>query len=248
MAKESGLGDQFYFGGYDLSGDTAQVGTIRGGMATLPATGINKSAMERFDGRRDGELAWTAYFNPTASQAHPVLAALPRTDVVGWYGHGSILGNPAAGIVTKQIGYDGSRDADGGFLFAASALGNGFGLEWGVQHTAGIRSDTTATNGTAVDSGAASTTFGLQAYLQVFSFTGTSATIKIQESSDNAGDAYADVVGGSFGAISAARQGIRIATSAVLTVERYLRVVTTGTFSQCSFAVLINRNATATVF
>ncbi|MBH1939044.1 hypothetical protein I5Q34_33115, partial [Streptomyces sp. AV19] len=40
----------------------------------------------------------------------------------------------------------------------------------------------------------------------------------------------------------------RIATAAGQTVERYLRVVTTGTFSNAVFAVSVVRNSTATVF
>jgi hypothetical protein len=87
----------------------------------------------------------------------------------------------------------------------------------------------------------------LQAYLQVFSFTGTSVTVKIQESSDNAvGDAFADVVGGTFTAATG-RTAERIATAAI-NVERYLRVVTTGTFSSAVFAVTAIRNDTSVVF
>lgn len=248
MAKESGLGDQFYFGGYDLSGDTAMLGTIRGGMATLPATGINKSAVERFDGRRDGEISWTAYFNPSAAQAHPVLAALPRTDVIGWYGHGSVLGNPAAGIVAKQANYDGTRDADGGFLFAAQALGNGFAMEWGVQLTAGLRTDTGATSGTSVDF-SAGTAFGAQAYIEITAFTGTDATILIQASSDNgAGDAFAEPSGGFAHTVTGAHTTARLATTSA--IERYVRVatVTTGGFSSLTFSVMIVKNTLATVF
>jgi hypothetical protein len=40
----------------------------------------------------------------------------------------------------------------------------------------------------------------------------------------------------------------RIATAAGLTVERWLRVVTTGTFSNLVFAVNIVRNPIAVVF
>ena len=43
-------------------------------------------------------------------------------------------------------------------------------------------------------------------------------------------------------------QAERIATANNLTVERYLRVVTSGTFSSVSFAVVIVRNDTAVVF
>jgi hypothetical protein len=92
--------------------------------------------------------------------------------------------------------------------------------------------------------------FGLQAYLHVFAVVGTSVTVKLQESSDNSGDAYADVTGGGFTAVTAvAGTGSqRIQTSRTQTIERYLRVVTTGTFSSATFAVAVVRNDTSVVF
>src|SRR6266540_1571321 len=101
--------------------------------------------------------------------------------------------------------------------------------------------DKSAYNGTGVDAGASSA-FGLQAYLQVFAFTGTSVTVKLQESSDNAvGDPYADVVGGAFTAATGITSQ-RIETTRSLTVKRYLRVVTTGVFSNAVFAVMVAKN------
>jgi hypothetical protein len=126
-----------------------------------------------------------------------------------------------------------------------STQANAYGIDWGRLVTAAPRTDTTATNGTSYDFGTGSTAFGLQAYLQVLSFSGTSCTIKLQESSDNGGsDAFADVTGGSFGAQTAVGAS-RIATSTSQTVERYLRVATTGTFSSCSFVVAVKRNDVA---
>ena len=247
MAKTSGLGDNFYLAGYDLSGDTNSLGNIGGGPALLDVTAINKSAFERIGGLRDGRMEFVAYFNTTAGQAHPRLSTLPTTDVIATYARGTTLGDPAASIVAKQINYDGTRAADGDFKFAVNAQANAYGLEWGVQGTAGIRTDTTATNGTSIDNGASSA-FGLQAYLHVFAFTGTSLTVTIQESSDNAvGDPFANVVGGSFTAATGITSE-RIATASGLTVERYLRVVTTGTFTNAQFAVNIVRNDTAVTF
>lgn len=250
MGKQGGLGDNFYFGGYDLSGDINSFSRIGGGPALLPSTGIDKSGMERMGGERDGGMDWTAFFNKAAGQAHPRLSSLPTTDVVATYFRGTALGSPAASLVSKQPDYAGTRAQDGSFTFTCQALANGYGMEWGKQLTAGKRTDTAATNGTGVDFSTGSTTFGLQAYLQVFSFTGTDVTIKLQESSNDGADAYADVVGGGFTQITAGPTTQRIATSAVLTVERYLRVVTvtTGGFSSLVFALMVNRNATATVF
>jgi hypothetical protein len=80
----------------------------------------------------------------------------------------------------------------------------------------------------------------------VFSIGSGTATIKIQESSDDgAGDAFADITGGSFTAVTG-RTAERIASSsATLTVERYVRVVTTGVFTNLVFAVGFNRNLAA---
>jgi hypothetical protein len=251
MAKTSGMGDNYYLSGYDLSGDINSLGRIGGGNAPIETTGIDKSAFERIGGRRDGGMAFVSYFNDAAGRAHPRLSSLPTTDVISTYCRGTTLGNPAASLVAKQSNYDGTRNQDGSFTFACQTLANGYGLEWGKQLTAGKRTDTGATTGTGVDFGTGSTSFGLQAWLHVFSFTGTDATVKIQESSDDAvGDPYADVTGGGFTQITSGPTSERIAASAVLTVERYLRVttVTTGGFSSLVFAVMVCRNETSTVF
>jgi hypothetical protein len=250
VAKTSGLGARLFVGGRDLSGDVGAVSRIAGGPATLDVTGIDKSAMERIGGQRDGGIEFNAFYNPATAQAHPVLSALPTTDVLVTYLHGVTLGNPGACCLAKQINYDGTRGNDGAFTFAVQALSNSYGLEWGVQHTAGLRTDTAATNGTGVD-GAASSAFGLQAYLHVTAFTGTDVTIKLQESSDDGGgDAYGNVTGGGFTQVTSAPFAQRIATSAVQTVEQFLRVSTTtsGGVTSVTFSVVVVRNLTATVF
>lgn len=135
MAKTSGLGDNFYVGGYDLSGDINSLSKISGTLATIDVTAINESGMERLGGKRDGAVDFTAYFNPTG--AHPVLSALPTSDVQASYRRGTVLGNPAAEIVARQLNYDPTRGADGALTVACSLSGDGFGLEWGIQLTPG---------------------------------------------------------------------------------------------------------------
>lgn len=248
MSKQSGLGDALFIAGYDLSGDINALGNVGGGPTTLDTTGIDKSAFERIGGVRDGRLQMVSYFNPASNRAHPRLSALPTTDVIAAYFRGTALGGASANIVAKQLNYDGTRADDGAFTFAVEAQANAYGLEWGTSLTAGKRTDTAATNGSSVDFGTGSTSFGLQAYLHVFAFTGTSVTVKLQESSDNgAGDAWADVTGGAFTAATGITSE-RIATASNQTVERYLRVVTTGTFSNAVFAVSVNRNEVSTTF
>lgn len=241
MAKQSGLGDNLYVDGVDLSGDVGAVQTIADRGSLLDTTAIDKSAFERIQGLADGEVSFNAFFNDAASAAHLTLRNPSSSDFHVMYCRGTSLGSPGAGLIAKQVNYDPNRGADGSLIFTIQALSsNGDGLRWGRLGTAGKRTDTTATNGSSINDLAA-TSFGLVAYLQVFSFTGTSVTVKIQESSDDgAGDAWADVTGGGFTAATGVTAE-RIATSTSLTVEQYLRVVTTGTFSNAVFAVLIAR-------
>lgn len=241
MAKQSGLGMNGYVGGYNLSGDITSLGKISGTVATLDVTSIDKSAYERIGGLRDGGIDFTAWFNPSALQEHAALSTLPTTDVHVMVTVGTAIGSPAACCVAKQVNYDPTRAQDGSLTFGVSAQANGFGLEWGDLLTAGVRTDTAATNGTSLD-GLASTSFGWQAYLQVFSFTGTSCTVTLQDSADNA--AFASFTGSAFTAATA-RTTERIAGAAGSTVRRYVRAVTSGTFSSCAFAVTFVRNQSA---
>lgn len=247
MAKQGGMGDNLYIGGYELGGDIASIQRVGGGPAPWDATDITLSGVARLGLARDGGIDATTFFDKAAGKTHPRLSLLPTADAIVTYCRSTVLGAPAAALVSKQIGYDGTRGQDGSFTFAVQSQANGYGLEWGIQGTAGTRADTTAMTGSAVDQGSASPgAFGLQMYVHLTAFTGTSVTIKLQESSDNAGDAYADVVGATTGALSAIG-ATRVATGAIA-VERYLKVVTTGTFTVANFQVMMTRNPVAVTF
>lgn len=246
MAKATGLGARLFYSGYNVSGDITAVGTIGGGPAALDATGIDKEAFERIGGIKDGRLEATAWWNPgaAADAAHNVFSTLPTTNQTLTYCHRATLGAPAAGLVAKQIDYAGTRANDGAFTFAVNGqAAAGVPLEWGVLGTAGIRTDTTATNGASVD-GTASSAFGLSAYLHVFAFTGTSVTVAIEDSANNTD--FTAVTGGAFTAATGVTHQ-RIATATGATIRRYLRVVTSGTFSNAQFAVLLVRHEVASI-
>jgi hypothetical protein len=247
MAKTSGLGMFCWVDGYDLSGDVGSIGRISGGPKPLELTGIDKSAYERVGGLRDGGFGFTAWFNPAASQAHPVLSTLPTADRAAMTGLGSTIGSPVACLVGKQIGYDGKRSNDGSFTLDVEAQSNAYGLEWCQLLTAGKRTDTAATNGSSLDT-TASASLGAQLYLHVFAFTGTDVTIKLQDSADNS--TFVDVTSGAFTAVTSAPQSQRIQLGATATVRRYLRIATTtsGGLTSVTFAVAVNKNLTATAF
>ncbi len=242
MAKQSGLGDNLYVDGVDISGDVGSLESIAGPQKLIEVTAINKSAHERIGGQRDGKIAFTAYFNATG--AHPALSTLPTADRVLSYVRGAALGNPCASMVAKQIDYPVTRSQAGDLTMKVEADANGFGLEWGVQLTSGVRTDGAATNGASVNH-LASTAFGLQAYLHVMAFTGTDVTVKIQDSADNV--TFADVAGAAFTQITAAPGAQRLVISNAATVRQYVRAVTvtTGGFSSLQFFVQATINAIA---
>jgi hypothetical protein len=243
MAKTSGLGDNFYIDGYDVSGDTQSLGAVGGGPAAGDFTGIDKSAYERVGLLRDGRMEFVTFFNKASNQQFAALKALPSTDRILTYCRGTTLGNQAASMVAKQVNFDPTRGADGTFTFAVSAQANGYGLSWGEQLTAGKKTDTVATNGTGIDFGSVSTLFGWTAFLHVFAFTGTSVTVKVQDSADNV--TFADLTGGSFTAATAQTSERITSSSTTATVRRYVRAISTGTFSSATFAVNFVRYLTA---
>jgi hypothetical protein len=242
MAKTSGLLSLLFVDGYDISGDVSALTRIGASSALLDVTAINRAAHERIYGRHDGEIAATVWFDDASAAVHEVLRAKGAGGSrVVTYCMGSAIGAAAAALVGKQITYDWTLGADGSLAGAVQfQSAEGYGLEYCEQLTAGKRTDASATNGASLDGGAA-TSRGLAAYLQVFSLGSGSPTVKLQESSDNgSSDPWADVTGGSFGVVSAP-SAARIVTSLSQTVERYLRVVTTGTFSNLVFAVCVTR-------
>lgn len=128
MAKVSGLGSSLLVGTADLSGDTGAISIIETSIATIDVTSIADLAQSRIVGRADGQIAWTGYFNVSAGAAHPVLSALPTTDVTVQY----IGPGVTASLAAKQINYAPTFNADGSLTIAVQCLGNGAALEWGV--------------------------------------------------------------------------------------------------------------------
>lgn len=234
MAKISGLGSAFYAGIYDISGDVGSVGTIETARAALDVTGIDKSAVERITGRRDGTLSFNSFFNTAAGQEHIALLASARTDLIGSVVIGAgALGGPVASILGKQLTYGQTFGADGSLVVASSIAANGMGLgvEWGELLTTGKETIASGNpfNGTSIDLGAVSTAFGCAAYLHVFSVGSGTPTVAVHDSADNS--TFALITGMTFSASPAATTQRIETASATATVLRYVRLVVTGTYT-----------------
>lgn len=246
-SKQSGLGDRYYAGGYDISGDVNSLSNIHGGPAALDVTDITQKAHSRLGALRDGGLEAMVYMDPATAASHAALSALPRADAIVTYLRGTGIGSPAFCCNSKQIGYDGTRGTDGSLTFKVEAQASSYGAEWGVQLTAGTRTDTAAANGASYDTGAA-LAFGGQAYLQAVTLTGTDVTVAIQDSADNA--TWAGVAGLAFTQITGGTPlAQRIAIANTSTIRRYVRAVTStvGGFTNFQFVVALMKNPVAGV-
>lgn len=246
MAKQSGLGQKLIVGGWDLSGDIGLLSNVHGGPTYQDMTGIDKSAHERVGTLRSAELIFTSFFNAAAGQATTILAPLPRTDAINTYMTSQLVGSAAASMIGKQNNYDPKRTGDAQLTIETKMEANSFGLEWGRLLTAGLRTDTTATNGASLDQTDVTTAFGWQAYLQVTAFTGTNVTVTLQDSADNS--TFANLASGAFTAATAAQTTQRLQSGATDTVRRYVRAITSGTFSSATFCVMFVRNYSAVTF
>lgn len=253
MAKSAGLGHKLMIDGYDVSGDIMAVNSLSTPMGTMQVNGIDQLAMARIGTLHDLTGEFGCYWNPSSGGAgtalHEVLKGLPLTDRYVTYLAGQTLGAPALSGPCKQINYDWTRGQDGSMAGTTSVSGNGFGGSWGVNLTAGKRTETVAGNGPSVDLGATpvSYSFGWNATLHVVgTFTGTSITVKIQDSADSA--TWADLASATFAAATGiGAQRISTASASTATVRRYVRVVSSGTYANATYVVNFTRNEAVTL-
>jgi len=239
MAKKSGLGQQIFVHGYDLSGDVAAIDNAGSPREVLDTTALNASAHERVLGLSDGNLGVSTWFNDATEQEHAAYKGLPTTDRIVTWAFGATRGDVAACLVGKQLNYDASRGADGSLSFTVDTQADGISLDWCNTLTTGKETHSSAGNSTSRDDGAA-TSAGMVAYLEITDIDSGTPTVTIQQSSDNgSSDAFATVLSFTAVAAAAAPTAERVTVSGA--VERYLRITTTGTFSNLDFCVSTRR-------
>ena len=238
MAKQTGLGHNFYIDGYDLSGDVGAIDTCSTPVENVDVTSISKSANERLQGRVDSEVSFSFFFNDASGQAHLALRNPAITDKNVLWALGTAVGSPAFALTAKQVNFDYSRGTDGSITGTASAMGNGVLPEWGNLLSAGKITHSGATNVASKDD-SASTSAGIGAQLQAMSLSSGTATVKIQHSANNA--SWSDLV--TFTDVAAASDSGRTTERKTVsgTVNRYLRISTSGTFSGLVFAIHYRR-------
>lgn len=236
MAKQTGLTDNFYIDGHDLSGDVTSVDTVSGSKATLDTPVIESAGMVRLAGHGSGEIAFTTWFDDGTNLEHTALAGMPTTDVVVLYTRGIAIDSPVAGLVAKQINYDGSKGSDKALTLSVQCLSQGVPLEWGVLLSGGQITQASAGSESSKDDSASSSN-GIAAYLQMVDINSGAPTITIEHSANNS--SWSTLL--SFTAISDGAEPSAERKTASGTVNRYLRITSTGTFSNAKFVVAYRR-------
>jgi hypothetical protein len=236
VAKKSGLAQGFYLGGYDLSGDVGAINGASSPRTTTEIQGINKSAKERLLLLTDGLLEFLVFFNDAALAEHVILKTLPTTDVIALWVAGQAVGDVAAGIVAKQVDYAWERPADGSLAGTVQLMAQGTPLEWLTMLSAGEDTDASAESNASRDD-AAQTTAGLIAYLQVVDIASGTPTVVIEDSANDS--TWATLV--SFAAVADGAEPTAERVTVTGTVDRYLRVTTTGTFTDFDYVVATRR-------
>jgi hypothetical protein len=242
MAKVNGLNVRLYVEGYDLSGDANALNGLGYTNELLDVTTLDVSAKKRIVGIADAEVSVDAFFDPASSKQHAVWTSnsgkQPSADQDVLVPMGSSVGDPCVGLVSKQGTYTTTRSP--GSAISANATyttSDGAGLEFGVMLTAHDDTHSSAGSGTVLDGGAATSNGGI-GYLQVFSVASGSVTVNLQESTSSGGS-YANFMTFSTVAAAGAPTSERLTMSG--TVARYVKVTTTGTFSNAKIAVGFTR-------
>jgi len=242
MAKVNGLNVRLYVEGYDLSGDANSLSSLGYTNELLDVTTLDVSAKKRIVGIVDSEISVDAWFDNAASRQHAVWTSnsgkLPTADQDVLIPMGSAVGDQFVGLASKQGTYNVTRAP--GSAMAASAVfsANGSAAEFGEMLTAHDDTHSSAGSGTVVDSGASSSNGGT-GYCQLLSLDSGSVTVNLQESTSSGGS-YSNFMTFSTVAAAAAPSAERLTMEG--TVQRYIKVTTTGTFSNAKIVVGFSRS------
>jgi hypothetical protein len=184
-------------------------------------------------GLDDGQFTFAGMWDQTADDE--MATQFKSAGDVWQYGYGGLaVGNAGLATLGKRQSYTASSPVGDVVTMAITVQADG-GLESVEVLHAIDAAESSAGNETSVDSGASSANGGA-AYLNLISFTGTSITVNVAHSTDDA--VFNDIA--TFTA--ATTEGSeRVIVAEGTTINRYLRAEWAGTFTSATFAVSFAR-------
>lgn len=236
MAVRSGLAENLYVDGRDLSGDVGVMDDWSSPRETFEVQGMDRSAFERIQARAGGQFSFNSWFNDALLQEHLTLRGVPAMDRRVTWVIGLARGDPAVMMVAQQLSYDGTRGDDGSLAHNTRGVSNGVAPEWGEMATAGKITDAAAANGASFDN-LVSTPSGAAAVMHLFDLASGTVTITIEDSPDNA--VFATLI--AFASVADGAEPASERLTVTGTVDRHIRVITTGVFTNAQYSVAIRR-------
>ena len=237
MAKQTGLNSRLYVEGNDLSGD-ANGFSISETLENYDVTTLDSPAVKRITGRTDATVGVNAFFDAASTHISAVATAnsgtLPEVDQEVLIPFGSSIGSACAGFVAKQSDYTTSGATGSPLTVSVNYTINAVSPMMGKMLTAHDDTFSSASSNDSLDN-TSSTASGGSAMLQVFSLGSGTVDVKIEDSANDS--TWADLV--SFTSASGSTSE-RVIISG--TIRRYVRVTTSGTFTDAKIACAIVRD------
>lgn len=238
MTFVAGKTTKCYVNGFDLSSFLNKA-DIKGSADMLDVSAFGNNSKNYLAGLLDATIDLEGFYDPTpTSGLDPVAASIlgPATpSIVTCMWGGDAIGNRGMSALALEASYE-PGTAVGDVVTATLGFNTNTGAEDVISlHAQGAETGTI--NSASVDNGAG-TTNGGDCYLHVFSAVALStATIKIQHSTDNS--TWTDL--GIFTAVTAAPNYQRLAVSG--TVNRYVRSALTAlTGTSITYFAAFNRD------
>jgi hypothetical protein len=232
MAFTHGKGAAVLVDEFDLS---AFLNTFDGSATadTAEVTTFGNSSKAYVAGTKDATISLGGFFDGAANAVDEVLqAALGGSAIITLAPAGvATIGNRCSLADCITTSYSVAASVGDAVTVSAEGQVTG-GLLPGVVLASLIAR--TATGQTAAVDNGASTAGGAKAFLHVTAFTGTDVTIKVQESPDNS--TWADMITFTQATGVTSESG-----TASGTIDQYLRVDISGTFTSVTFAVALAR-------
>jgi hypothetical protein len=234
---------RFFVGGYDLSGDSRNVGGLTNSFNEVDMTAWSNSVYNFMASKRlnAGITGYQAFMNDAAAGAFTQLkTAGTLSDIAVLFGGGGepAVPDPAYILPSVQFGSNATFDGEAGVVetdFKVDATADISGFNNALGYTLANTLFTATASNASHDNGAA-TTNGFSAVIQVLDATGD-FTFTIEESSDDgSGDAWATVATFTLDGTAVGSEFVTVTGA----VERYIRFTATRTSGQnnvvCAYA------------
>ena len=241
MAAVHGSGVGILFDEFDMSTYFNQA-TLTKSVQVVDDTrfqpGVALPSRTYIPGPGEGSVSFQGLWDATAvSGSDVVLDAALGTDTIITIGVGgyATVGDPAVMLQALNAGYQTRSSVNDAVRVVANATATPGGIRVNGKILHGLTAETTTMNGASVNN-LASSAFGGVGHLHVTAFTGTNATVKIQDSPNDA--AWSDLI--AFTSITGVTSERLTDTG---TVDQYVRaIISVDNFTSMTFAVSFARN------